>query len=384
MEGRKTQSRTQRAHRAIYKAIGLVFALLLGLYFLYEIREVVLVFLLTLLFAIVLSGPVNYLAGLGLPRGLGILVVLGGLVLVLWLAGMAAFPLIQEQAVQFVRDFPTLLARGQDYVASLQSTLGLQDVANIDSQSILERGRSLFSGSTVADVATVGRSIAEVVSMGVVAFIATVYLVIQPTQVINGFVSLFPARQRKKVRSVLGEMYNAVQKWSVGQLSAMVIIGILTGIALSIIGIPYALFIGALSGLLAFIPLLGALVSVVPPVLVALAINPILAVWVVLSYIIIHQIEAHIVQPVVMSRAVTLHPVVVVFAILIMGKLFSLVGLLLAVPLAAALSILVRELWIERMDQIGVDSRTSPPPEQEKPSEKSGLIQQTLNALRRS
>jgi predicted PurR-regulated permease PerM len=383
MEGPKTQSRTRRAYRAIYKAIGLVFALLLGLYFLYEIREVVLVFLLTLLFAIVLSGPVNYLARLGLPRGLGILVVLGGFVLTLWLAGMAAIPLIQEQAVQFVRDFPTLLARGQDYVASLQSTLGLQDVANIDSQSILERGRSLFSGSTVADVATVGRSIAEVVSMGVVAFIATIYLVIQPTQVINGFVSLFPARQREKVRSVLGEMYNAVQKWSIGQLSAMVIIGILTGIALSIIGIPYALFIGALSGLLAFIPLLGALVSVVPPVLVALAINPILAVWVVLSYIIIHQIEAHIVQPVVMSRAVTLHPVVVVFAILIMGKLFSLVGLLLAVPLAAALSILVRELWIERMDQIGVDSCTSPP-EQEKTTEKGGPIQRALNALRRS
>src|SRR5918912_118250 len=150
----------------------------------------------------------------------------------------------------------------------------------------------------------------------------------------------------------------------------MAIIGILTAVALSIIGIPYALLIGALSGLLAFIPLVGALVSVIPPVLLALATNPILAVWVILAYILIHQVEAHIVQPVVMSRAVALHPVVVVFAILIMGTFFGRVGLLLAVPLVAASKVLVQELWIAQMDRIGVDTRL---PEQEKIPEKTGL-----------
>jgi hypothetical protein len=109
-------------------------------------------------------------------------------------------------------------------------------------------------------------------------------------------------------------------------------------------------------------------------------------VWVVLSYVAIHQIEAHVIQPLVMSRAVTLHPVVVVSAILIMGSLFHLIGLLLAVPLVAALSILIRELWIARMDRIGTDLRapTLPPTEQEKMPEKTGLLQRALNAIRRS
>src|SRR5919199_3821180 len=383
---RRVSLEEQKARsRLVYRVIGLVYALLLITYFLFQIPQIVLLFLLTLLFAIVLSGPVNYLARLGLPRGVGILVVLASLVLVLWLVGRAVNPVIQAQAEEFVRDAPALLQQVQNEVANLQRTFDLESgTTSISSQSLLEAGQSYFS-EHVSSAVSVGRSLVEAVSLSVVAFIVTVYLVTQPTQLVNGFVSLFPAGQRERVREILGEMYHAVQKWFVGQLSAMLIIGVLTVIALSIIGIPYALFIGALSGVLAFIPLVGAFVSVIPPMLLALAIDPILAVWVVLSYIAIHQIEAHLIQPLVMSRAVSLHPVTVVFAILIMGTLFGFVGLLLAVPLVAALKVLIEELWVARMDRMGVDPRT---PKQEKTPEKSGLLQRLLRrmpgSLRRS
>jgi predicted PurR-regulated permease PerM len=376
VEEYKTLSRI--VYGAIYRGIGLTFALLLGIYFIFEIRTIVLVLLLTLLFAIVLSGPVNYLAHRGLPRVVSVLVVLGGFVLALWLAGVAIIPVIQKQAEQFIRDFPALLDQVQNLTAS---------GAGMDLETILQEGQNyLSSNATFSSVVDVGRSITEAVSLGVVAFIVTVYLVIHPTALIEGFVSLFPAERRERVRAVLGKMYQAIQKWFLGQLSAVVIIGVFTAIALSIIGIPYALLIGAFSGLMAFIPLIGTLISLIPPVLLALATDPILAVWVVLSYVAIHQIEAHVIQPLVMSRAVTLHPVVVVSAILIMGSLFHLIGLLLAVPLVAALSVLIRELWIARMDRIGTDLRapTLPPTEQEKMPEKTGLLQRALNAIRRS
>ena len=368
----------------MYRVIGLLYALLLITYFLFQIPQIVLLFLLTLLFAIVLSGPVNYLARLGLPRGVGILVVLASLVLVLWLVGRAVNPVIQAQAEQFVRDAPTLLQQVQNEVANLQRTFGLESgTTSISPQSLLDAGQSYFS-EHVSSAVTVGRSLVEAVSLSVVAFIVTVYLVAQPTQLVNGFVSLFPAGQREKVRGVLSEMYHAIQKWVVGQLSAMVLIGVFTAIALSIIGIPYALFIGVISGLLSFIPLVGALVSVIPPTLLALAIDPILAVWVVLSYIAIHQIEAHLIQPLVMSRAVSLHPVTVVFAILIMGTLFGFVGLLLAVPLVAALKVFIEELWVKRMDQIGKDPQpTSAEPDEAETLRKTGLLRRALDVLRR-
>ena len=364
--------------------IGLLLALLIGIYFVFQIPHLVLLFLLTLLFAIVLSGPVNYLAKMGLPRGLGVVVVLGSLVLVFWLASRLVTPVIEVQAEQFVSDFPTLLSQAQDFGKGLQSTFGVETSTSVDAQSLFETGR-VYLSEHMSSAVSLGRSLVEAVSLSVVAFIVTIYLVIQPTQLINGFVSLFPAGQRERVREILGEMYHAVQKWFVGQLSAMVIIGVLSAIALSIIGIPYALFIGALSGVLAFIPLVGAFISVIPPVLLALAASPILAVWVILSYVAIHQIEAHLIQPLVMSRAVALHPVVVVFAIVIMGTLFGFIGLLLAVPLVAALSVLVHELWISRMDQIGVDPH--PPTlelDEAEALRKTGLLQRVLDAFRGS
>ncbi len=373
MEEYRTLSRI--IYGGIYRAIGLVFALLLGVYFIYEIRTIVLVLLMTLLFAIVLSGPVNYLARRGLPKVLGVLAVLAGFVVALWVASIAIIPVIQEQAKQFIRDFPALLDRVQGLAASVGGT---------DLQSLLQEGENyLTSNVTLSSVLNVGRSITEGVSLGLVAFIVTIYLILHPTMLVNGFVSLFPAGRRERVRDVLGKMYQAVQKWFLGQLSAMLIIGVLTTIALYIIGIPYALFIGALSGLLAFIPLIGTLVSLIPQVILALALDPVLVVWVVLSSIIIHQVEAHVIHPVVMSRAVTLHPVVVISAILIMGTLFHIIGLLLAVPLVAALSVLVRELWISRMNQMGTDPH-APTAEQEKTPEKIGPLRRALNKVWRS
>jgi predicted PurR-regulated permease PerM len=180
--------------------------------------------------------------------------VLGCLVLALWLTSVAVIPVIQKQAEQFISDLPTLSAQVQD--------LTINGVG-VTPQSVLETGGDYLSSHvTLSSVLDVSRSITEAVSLSIVAFIVTVYLVIHPTLLIDGFVSLFPAERREKVRDVLGKMYHAVQKWFLGQLSAMVIIGVLTAVALSIIGLPYALLTGAFSGILAFITLIGGITSV--------------------------------------------------------------------------------------------------------------------------
>jgi predicted PurR-regulated permease PerM len=147
----------------------------------------------------------------------------------------------------------------------------------------------------------------------------------------------------------------------------MTFIAVFWAISLSLIGVPFALLLGIFSGLISFIPYLGALISVVLPVLLAL---------------IIQQIEGNLLQPIVMSRAVDLHPALVIFAILVMGTLFGLIGVFLAVPLVAVLQVLVRELWVQKMDQMGTDPN---PPAREPPkSELPGPIGKALKALRPS
>ena len=147
----------------------------------------------------------------------------------------------------------------------------------------------------------------------------------------------------------------------------MTFIGVFWAISLSLIGVPVALLIGIFSGLISFIPYVGALISIVVPVLLALVSDPFSAVWVIVAFFIIQQIEGNLLQPIVMSRAVDLHPALVVFAILVMGTLFGIVGVFLAVPLVAAVQVLVRELWVQRMDQIGTDPN---PPAREPPKRK--------------
>jgi predicted PurR-regulated permease PerM len=366
--------------RAAYTAIGLVFALLLGGYFAYRTSGAILAFLLTILLSIILSAPVNYLARRGLPRLWGVIAVIATIGGVFWLLGLALVPAVEAQSRQFAEAFPTLLDEALALANQAQSFFGLGTRIGFDPESLSGLGRQVLTGSAVSTAAGVGLTAATVVSLGVVVFISTVYLVIRPEPWINGFVSLFPAGWRQRTREVLQALYQTVQRWFLGQLAAMTFIAVFWAISLSLIGVPFALLLGIFSGLISFIPYLGALISIVVPVLLALISDPFTVVWVILAFVIIQQIEGNILQPIVMSRAVDLHPALVVFAILVMGTLFGLIGVFLAVPLVAALQVLVRELWVQRMDQIGTDPN---PPTKEPPKRKlPGPISRLLKTLR--
>ncbi len=342
--------------RTVYAGIGLVFALLLGAYFVYKITGVVLAFLLTILFSIILSAPVNYLHRRGLSRTWGVLAVVAALGVALWLFGLAVVPIAEAQSRQLVAAFPTLLADAVDLFNRVQSFFGLGARISLSGESLPDVGRQILTGSAVSTAAGVGLTLATALSLGLVVLIATVYLVIRPEPWVDGFVSLFPAGWRQRTREVLWEMYHTVQRWFIGQLAAMTFIAVFWAISLSVIGVPFALLLGIFSGLVSFIPYVGATISVVLPLLLALLTeDPFRAVYVILAFVIIQQIEGNILQPMLMSRAVDLHPALVVFAILTMGTLFGIVGVFVAVPLVAVVQVLVRELWVSRMDEIGTD-----------------------------
>src|SRR5215217_6154909 len=324
----------------MYVGIGLAFALFLALYFVYQVRAVMLVLLLTLLFSVIISRPVDYLARKGLGRGLGTLIVLGILTLALVLGGVALGSVVESQAQQLAEDLPTLLSSAQDFAEEVQSRFGL-NISLPGSQQLLDSARSFLSGGAFSTFVSVGASVANVLSFGFVVLVSTIFAVAQPEPLVNGFVALYPAGWRERVREILNEMYWNVQRWFLGQLVSMAVIGMLFTVALFVIGIPFALLLGILSGLLAFIPFVGPAISVVPPILLALADDPVKALWVILAYAGVQFVEGNIVQPLVMSRAVSLHPVIIVFGLLIMGTLFGFVGVLIAIPLVAALQVLV-------------------------------------------
>ncbi len=184
----------------VFVGVGLVFAVLLALYFLYHVGvEIVLVFLLTLLFSIIISAPVDYLVHKGLKRGWATLFVLGSLALVFVLAVLALAPMVTEQARQLVAALPGFLESTQVLAGELESALGFKVDLRPDPQELWDSARNYLSGHTVSTAVGVG--VADVLSMGAVVLITTAYIVARPVPLVNGFVALFPADGRGCGRS---------------------------------------------------------------------------------------------------------------------------------------------------------------------------------------
>ena len=194
-------------------------------------------------------------------------------------------------------------------------------------------GRALISiGSGIADF--------------VVVIFAGIYLALQPNFYRTGAIKLVPPARRKVAAEAMLESERALRLWLKGQAIAMLVVGTLVGLGLWALGMPSALTLGLMAGLLEFIPFAGPILAAVPAVLLALAVSPELALWVVLLYLIVQQFEGNVLTPMVQQYAVDLPGAVLLFALIGFGTLFGTLGVILAAPLAVVTLVLVKRLYV--------------------------------------
>jgi predicted PurR-regulated permease PerM len=184
----------------------------------------------------------------------------------------------------------------------------------------------------------------------IVLLFVPLYLAAMPGPVVEWIVRLFPPKKREGVRGLLSEVRTSLLGWLGGQLVSMTVLGALSTAALYLIGVPGALFLGIFTGLVCFVPLVGPVVSAVPPLVLAFAGNPIDALWVLLAYVAIQQVEGNFLTPLVMNKAASLHPAVVIASVSIAGTAFGVLGTLLAVPTRVTAGVLIDELWFRRLE----------------------------------
>jgi predicted PurR-regulated permease PerM len=173
-----------------------------------------------------------------------------------------------------------------------------------------------------------------------------IFLAAQPRFYGIGAIKLIPSEKRGLMAEAMLESENALRLWLKGQVIAMAIIGVLTWVGFLIIGVQSALVLSIIAGMLEFIPYAGPIASGVPAVLVALVQSPELAVWTVLMYVVVHHIEAYVLQPLVQQYAVDVPAVVMLFSLLAFGMLFGLVGVLFAAPMAVVVYVMVKRLYV--------------------------------------
>lgn len=217
-------------------------------------------------------------------------------------------------------------------------------------QAVVDELRGATSPETMSRVAKgTMTAFSVLVDIALVIFLA-VYLAMDPAMYRNGFVRLFPAAARPRLAAALEKSGTALRRWLMGQLFAMACVGTLTAIGLHFAGVPLAIPLGILLGVMDFVPVVGPLIAAIPGILIAFAQGPELALYAVAVYATMQFVEGHFILPLAQRWALEMPPALTLLGIVGFGALFGPVGVLLAMPLMVVAVTLVNELYVRSLE----------------------------------
>lgn len=286
-----------------------------------------------------LAGLINRYTGISLGWSLFIVGVL--CLAILFLFGWFAGPRINEQFGEFLDAVPTSLTQIEKVLSGYswgRYLLGHLGTGSLD----VGQGLGLFSRIT-GIASTVFTAVANLL---VIIFVA-IFFMIDPDLYIRGILQLVPESKSSRVAETIDATSQTLRHWLLGQGISMLCVGILTTVGLWIAGVPLAFLLGVIAGILEFVPFLGPVAATVPGVLIALTEGWTVALYALLVYVIVQQIENRLIVPLVQWKAVALPPALVILAVVALGLLFGLLGILVATPLTAVTMVWVKKLYVE-------------------------------------
>jgi len=290
---------------------------------------------------------------------ISVAVVLG----VLTLAGVLFANAVSAQLEDLPRTLPQAWEQAKARLVGLP--FGKEIVARAEA---LRAGETVQGGGMEAakNAAEAARAFFKGLAGGLTDFILVlvggVYLAIRPRRYRDGFLLLFPRGERPRIADAIDASGGALNRWLLGTLLSMLIIGVMIGLGLWAVGVPSPIALGILAGLGEFVPLLGPAITAVPGLLLALSMGPEAVLWALLVYIGVQQVESNFIVPLIQKRMVNLPPLLTIFSLVVFAALFGPLGVLFAVPLAVVIFVMVKILYVR--DVLGEDT---PIPGRDKP-----------------
>ncbi|ACB77169.1 AI-2E family transporter [Opitutus terrae] len=325
---------TSRGTRTILIAIGLV-ALAAVLWLIADAIVVAFGGIVLASVLLSLSGPLSRKTHLGARWSLLIVVAL-------MLVAVAALSWLFGNEI--VTQFGELQRQLPEALHKVEQWLGQSPAGRMVVDSVRQVGGNTEALSQAG--AFVGSVFGAAANLLLVLFLG-VYFAADPQLYRDGALRLVPPRRRPQLRRALDDAGVALRKWLVAQAIAMLAVGVLTGVALGLIGVPLALSLGVLAGLLEFVPVIGPIVAAVPGLLLAFSHGPNTVLYAALVYVAVQQIESNVITPLVQRWAVKLPPVLGLLAIVAFGLLLGVPGVIFAMPLAVVVMVLVKDLYVE-------------------------------------
>lgn len=307
----------------------------LVVFFFYLIRDILAIILLSVVIASAIEPGVRKLVGWHIPRVLAVLIIylaaIGGF-------GFASYflipPLLEDMSASLV-NLPLLIQRAFEQLAGRVEFLALQDFEPNFQNAVLQAEsylRGLASGF-LGLASFIFGGIASFIFIFVISF----YLAVQENGVKNFLHLITPKEYEEYVVNLWQRTQEKFGKWLQGQLLLGAIVGVLVYIGLTILQIRFALTLALLAAMFEIIPFFGPILAAVPGVVAAFLQAPFLGVSALILYVIVQQLENHLVYPVVMRKTIGIPPIIAIIALLIGGKTAGFMGFVLAIPLAVVL-----------------------------------------------
>jgi predicted PurR-regulated permease PerM len=311
-----------------------------------------------------LDPAVSFLQRLGAPRWLGIVAMYALVALAVW--ALVAFIIrpLTDQFSQFLEKLPTLWAAVAGWQAAIDTwwaNLPLPPDVITAVEKLLSSGQQTLVQLIESAVGPVLRIAARAVAfvVGLVVIPVFLFYVLKDRQRFSGaLTSLMPASWAADIRSVLAILGSVAGRWIRGQLLLGLAVGVATYVGLMILSLigfagfaEFALLLALLAGILEWLPIIGPILASIPAILIGASISPAAALAAVALYIVIQQVENHLLVPKVMGDAVDLHPAVLIFALVVAASLAGVWGAILAAPVTAAIRDLYRYVF-HRLDSV--------------------------------
>ena len=334
------------------RVLGLLVIVGIGIFLLYKVREVLVPFFWAAFLAYLLVRPVRYLEGRGWPRARAIfllyLITGGTLVLVVALLLPAFLRELEALTTYIPRYFELYHTWWQKLQYHYHRSFLPEAVRQAVNQALMRtEARAVEGISGLIESLIYGYNSLVVI---VLAPILSYYFLKDVEMIKRRFIAVLPSQSRADILSVVAEIDGVLLGFVRGNLLICLVIGIITAVVLSVLGVNFALLLGLIAGVAELIPYFGPFVGSLPAVVVALLESPRLALYTILALLVVQQLEGSVLAPRILGDRVGLHPLLVVFALFAGGKLWGIIGLLVAVPLAASIKVILNYIYMKCLE----------------------------------
>lgn len=322
---------------------------IVGIYVLYQVRSLVMLFFVAILFGSTVRPVVVKLSAWRVPILLSTIISYIGFLAVLAGIVVLVFPSLLSSLQDLFNSQTNLLLRLEDVMNRVQAEIWKQTGFLLPSVRVADLQAYLaeFQSTAQNNFDQILLDSVRILSEALILFVLAFYWLSERDRFEEFGLRIIPMQHRERFRSIFQEVESTLGSYVRGQLIVCVTVGVLVFIALTILDVPSALVLAAFAAVVELIPLVGPLIGAIPALLVALLDSPEKTLLVALAFVIIQQVESQVLVPKVMERQVRLNPLLILLALAAGNLLGGLFGAIIAIPIAAGLNVIVRRTLIE-------------------------------------